>query len=67
MNFQKQIHLDLNPRTKVTARFLEYMATKGLEPYLQYVYIPNLRVVDVRNAELEKQGWWESPGRKDYA
>ncbi|KAH6624421.1 hypothetical protein B0J18DRAFT_409874 [Chaetomium sp. MPI-SDFR-AT-0129] len=67
LDFKKQIHLDLNSRTRVTARFLEYMAVKGLEPYLQYVYIPNLRVVDVRNAELEKQSWWESSGRKDYA
>ncbi|KAM0265159.1 hypothetical protein ACHAQJ_000312 [Trichoderma viride] len=67
LDTQNQIHLDLNQRTQVTARFLNHIAKMKLEQYLQYVAIPNLQVVEVQNKDLEKKAWWESPGRKDYA
>jgi hypothetical protein len=64
---QKQIHLDLNHRTQVTPGLLKYMAKMNFEPYLQYVYIPNLSVIDVKNEQLEATDWWDSHSRKDYA
>ena len=36
------------------------------EPYLQYVYIPNLRVLNVKDDDLEAEEWWDSHSRKDY-
>ncbi|KAI1420270.1 hypothetical protein F5Y12DRAFT_791763, partial [Xylaria sp. FL1777] len=63
----KQIHLDPNPRTEVNAKLLDYLAEMKFEQYLQYVFIPNLRVRGVKNTELEKQEWWESQSRKDCA
>src|SRR5579862_1886236 len=44
------------------------MATIKFEPYLQYVYIPNLRVFDVKNEDpgAERKTWWRSKSRKDY-
>jgi hypothetical protein len=44
------------------------MERLAFEPLLQYVYIPNLSVVDVKpdNAELMKKDWWKAKSRKDY-
>lgn len=43
------------------------MAKLEFEPLLQYVYIPNLRAVDVEldDPDLVKQAWWKGPSRKD--
>lgn len=56
----------MNPRTEVTPEFLAYLRDIKFEPYLQYVYIPNLRVHDVSNPELEAEEWWDSHSRKDF-
>lgn len=54
----------------MTQQFFDYMdadkAEIKFESYLQYVYIPNLRVRNVKNVELEAETWWESGSRKDY-
>lgn len=52
----------------MTQQFFDYMSTIKFEPYLQYVYIPNLRVRDVKNEEprVEREPWWRSKSRKDY-
>jgi hypothetical protein len=50
----------------VTQQLFDYLADMSFESYLQYVYIPNLRVVNVKNDELEKELWWDSHSRKDY-
>ncbi|OTA62828.1 subtilisin-like protein [Hypoxylon sp. EC38] len=64
-----QIHFDLNPRTEVSQKLLDYISKSPImkfQSYLQYVYIPNLRVVGVSMEELEKKTWWSSLSRKDY-
>ncbi|KAI9689796.1 MAG: hypothetical protein M1822_009678 [Bathelium mastoideum] len=64
-----QIHLDLNPREEVTQQFFDYMETIRFEPYLLYVYIPNLRVLDdvkFKDSKPDRQPWWRSKSRKDY-
>ncbi|KAH8199094.1 hypothetical protein TruAng_006730 [Truncatella angustata] len=64
-----QIHFDLNPRTEVSQELLNYIAKSAVmrfEPYLQYVGVPNVRVVNVRMERLEAESWWESHSRKDY-
>ncbi|ETS73385.1 hypothetical protein PFICI_14990 [Pestalotiopsis fici W106-1] len=64
-----QIHFDLSPRTEVSGEFLNHISRSSVmrfEPYLQYVHIPDLRVVNVRMEKLESEPWWKSRSRKDY-
>jgi hypothetical protein len=38
----------------------------SFDTYLQYVFVPRLRVVGVANPDLESEDWWGSLSRKDY-
>ena len=66
---QGQINFDLSLRTELTQKFLDSIYSSEaikFEPYLQYVYIPNLRVVNVKMKALEDQSWWDSLSCKDF-
>ncbi|KAL8333866.1 hypothetical protein RB593_003504 [Gaeumannomyces tritici] len=64
-----QIHFDLNPRREVSKDLLEALAgITHFEDTLQYVSIPDLRVIGMElpiDPNEGAQGWWSS-NRKDY-
>jgi hypothetical protein len=70
-SIQGQIHFDLNPRREVSQDLLAALAGRGgitrFEDTLQYVSIPNLRVINMEiPRDPAREEGWRSSNRKDY-